>query len=118
MVSFDVESLFSNIPFQETIDLSVGLLFNDKHSIDGFTVTVFHKLLTVTIFESLVLFDDEYYKEVDRVAIGSPLGPTFTNIFVSYLEQIWLKNVLVNLNLSFTKDMLMTLSCYFDQRSY
>ena len=54
MVSFDVESLFSNIPFQETIDLFVELLFNDKHNIDGFTVTVFHELLTVTIFESLV----------------------------------------------------------------
>ena len=77
---------------QETIDLSVELLFNDKHNIDGFTVTVFHKLLTVTMFESLVLFDDEYYKEVDRVAMGSPLGPTLANIFLIYLEQLCLKN--------------------------
>ena len=42
--------------------------------------------------ESLVLFDGEYYKQIDGVAMGSPLGPTFANIFLSYYEQIWLKN--------------------------
>ena len=42
--------------------------------------------------ESLVLFDGEYYKQTDGVAMGSLLRPTFTNIFLSYHEQIWLKN--------------------------
>ena len=28
---------------------------------------------------------------IDGVAMGSPLGPTFANIFLSYYEQIWLK---------------------------
>ena len=40
---------------------------------------------------SLVLFDGEYYKRIDGAAMGSPLGPTFANIFLSYYEQIWLK---------------------------
>ena len=39
------------------------------------------------MFESLVLFDVEYYKQIDGVAMGFPLGQTFANIFVSYLEQ-------------------------------
>ena len=37
MASFDVESLFTNISLQETIDFCVELLFNDKPNIDGFT---------------------------------------------------------------------------------
>ena len=41
--------------------------------------------------ESLVLFDGEYYKQIDGVAMGSPLGITSVNIFLSYNEQIWLK---------------------------
>ena len=41
---------------------------------------------------SLVLFDGEYYKQIDGVAMGSSLGLTFANIFLSYHEQIWLKN--------------------------
>ena len=81
MASFDVESLFTNIPLQETIALCVKLLFNDKSNIDGFTITDFHQLLTSIISESLVLFDGEYCKQTDGVAMGSPLGPTFSNIF-------------------------------------
>ena len=54
MASFDTESRFTNIPLQETIDLCVELLFNDKPSIDGFTLTDFHELLTATISVSLV----------------------------------------------------------------
>ena len=38
--------------------------------------------------ESLVLFEGEYYKQIDGVAMSSPLGPTFANIFLSYQEQI------------------------------
>ena len=59
MASFNVESLFTNIPLQETIDFPVELWFNDKLNIDGFTITDFHKLLTVSMFETLTLFDDE-----------------------------------------------------------
>ena len=77
---------------QGTIDLCVELLFNDTPNIDSFTIIDFHELLTITMPESLVLFNSECYKQIDGVAMGSPLGPTFDNIFLSYLEQIWLKN--------------------------
>ena len=42
--------------------------------------------------ESLVLFDREVYKQIDGVAMGSPLGPTLANIFLCFCEQIWLDN--------------------------
>ena len=116
MASFDVESLFTNIPLQKTIDLCVDLSFNDKLNIDGFTKTNFHELLTVTLSEPLILFNNEYYKQIDGIAMGSPLGPTLADIFLSYYEQIWLKNCPYDLNLSLMKDMLMTPSCYFDQK--
>ena len=71
MVSFDIESLFTDMPWQETIDLCVELLFNDKPNMDGFTIAHFHELLTVAMSESLVLFDGEYYKQIDGVTMGS-----------------------------------------------
>ena len=52
----------------------------------------FHDLRTICMTESLVLFDGEYYKQIDGVAMGSPLGPTFANIFLCFYEQNWLEN--------------------------
>ena len=57
-------------------------MLNDKPNIDGFTVTDFNEFLTTTMSESLVLFNGEYYKQIDGVEKGSPLGPTFANIFL------------------------------------
>ena len=59
MFSFDVDSLFTNMPFQETIDVYVELWFNDKLNIDGFTINDFHKSLTVSMYDTLALFDDD-----------------------------------------------------------
>ena len=42
--------------------------------------------------ESVVLFNGEYNKQIDGVAIGSPLGPTLAFIFLSSHEEIWLEN--------------------------
>ena len=55
-------------------------------NIDGITKDYFHELLSICISESLVLFDGEFYKQVDGVAMGSPLGPTLANIFLCFHE--------------------------------
>ena len=52
----------------------------------------FHELLTRIMSESLVLFDQEFYKQHDGVAIGPPLGSTLANVFLCYHEKIWLQN--------------------------
>ena len=91
MASFDVESLFTNIPLQETIDLCVQKLFEDKNYIDGLSKDSFREMLTVTMTESFILFDNKYYKQLDEVAMGSTLGPTFANIFLCVDEILWLE---------------------------
>ena len=52
----------------------------------------FCELLTRTMSESLILFDQEFYKQHDGVAMGSPLVPFFANVFLCYHETIWLEN--------------------------
>ena len=81
MTSFQVESLLTNISLQETIDLYVEKLFEDENYIDGLSKDSFRQLLTAILTESFILFDNEYYRQQDGVAIGSPLELTFTNIF-------------------------------------
>ena len=91
MESFDVESLFTNIPLQETIDLCVQKLFEDKNYINGLYKDTFCEMVTVTMTESFILFDNEHYRQHDGVAMGSPLGPTFANIFSCVQEIHWLE---------------------------
>ena len=49
-------------------------------------------LLTTTMSESLILFDQKSYKQHDGVPAGTPLGPKAVNVFLCYHEKIWLQN--------------------------
>ena len=69
MASFDIESLFTNIPLQETIDLCVENLFQDRTHVDNLLKDSFRELLTRTMCESLILFDQQFYKQHDGVAM-------------------------------------------------
>ena len=40
----------------------------------------------------LFLFNGKLYKQIDGVAMGSPLGPTLANIFMSHYERLWLRD--------------------------
>ena len=90
MDSLDVDALFTSIPLDETINIGVNELFKNSNEISKLSKTDVHDLLNLATKESLFLFDGEYYYQTDGVAMGSPLGPTLANLFMSYHEQIWL----------------------------
>ena len=96
MASFDVSSLFTNIPLNETIDLCTDLIFDGSDSFDfldcTFKRTEFKKLLSLAVKENHFIFNGNLYDQVDGVAMGSPLGPAFTNIFMSCLEKRFLES--------------------------
>ena len=49
-------------------------------------------MLSLPLKESIILFDNKYYSQIDGVAMSSPLGPTLANIFLCYHESNWLKD--------------------------
>ena len=42
--------------------------------------------------ESFFMFNNKFYKQIDGVAMGSPLGPALANIFMCNFENKWLKD--------------------------
>ena len=72
MASFDVKLLLATILLQEMIDLFVQKLFGDNNYNDRFSKDYFHEMLPATMTESFILFDNKYYRQNDRVAMGSP----------------------------------------------
>ena len=91
MGSLDVESLFTNIPLEETINICTNLLYNNEDVMEGINKCEFKNLLWLATQESHFIFNDVLYKQKDGVAMGSPLGPTMANVFLSFYEIKWLE---------------------------
>ena len=89
MVSFDVESLFTNIPLDDCINLAVKYITEgnpglklSKHDLK--------RLFEFATKETHFLFKGNFYNQVDGVGMGSPLAPVLANLFMGHHENIWL----------------------------
>ena len=92
MASFDVKDLFTNVPLQETIEICVELLSDGSGSIMGLPQDLFRTMMELSVFNSVFLFDEKYYKQVDGLGMGLPLSPTLANIFLCHFEEKWLNS--------------------------
>ena len=90
MASLDVESLFFNIPLEETIKNCVNDLFSNNIYSGKLSRKDLYDLLKLATTESSFIFDNKFYKQIDGVAMGSPLGLTLVNGFLYHYEKIWL----------------------------
>ena len=87
MASLDVESLFTNIPVDETIKNGVDDLFSCNMYRWKLRKRVLYYLLKLATSESSFIFDNILYKQIDGVAMGSPLRPTLANGFLCHYEK-------------------------------
>ena len=87
MGSLDVDSLFTNIPLEETIEICTNELFKESETVEGLSKTEFKELLSLATKDSHFIFDETLYKQIDVVAMGSPLSPILANVFLIYHEK-------------------------------
>ena len=92
MGSLDVDSLFTSVPIDETIDICVNQLFEKTDTLEGFAKSEIKQLLCLATKESYLIFNRLRYKKIDGAAMGSPLGPSLANAFLSYHKKNWLNN--------------------------
>jgi len=92
MTSFDIESLYTNIPLVETINIIADKLFpTPTSSFLGLDRSLFHKLLEIATMNSFFIFNDILYKQCDGLGMGLPQSPVFANLFLSHHENLWLE---------------------------
>ena len=84
------QRLFTNIPLDETINICSNELFDKKQYLSNLDRASFEKLLRLATKELFFIFYKTFYKQLDSVAMGSPLGPTLANAFLCYHEKRWL----------------------------
>ena len=87
MASFDVTSLFTNIPIKETCNIILDKCFPDSTStFNGFTRDLFSKVLNNCTSNNLFMFNEELYVQKDGVPMGGVISPTLANIFLCFHE--------------------------------
>ena len=86
LVSFDVVSLFINVPLEEITQIVANYLFDkDNPNTPPMEKHAFIKLMKLAT-QGMFLYSGELFKQIDGVAMGSPLGPTLANFFLANLE--------------------------------
>ena len=87
LVSYDVSSLYTNVPLDESIELISNKIYSsDSLARPPFPKTVFVKLLKFST-SGLFMYKNSLFRQVDGVAMGSPLGPSIANFFLGHLEE-------------------------------
>ena len=112
MTSVDTDSLFTNILLEQIIDICIDSLFNGNENPPNISRHDFCNLANIATVESFFMFNNKYYKQVDGVAMGSPLASALAHIFMFSLNADGFEIVLMISNLCSIDVMLMTYSHY------
>ena len=94
LASLDVESLFTNVPIDATIDIILQNTYNhDTRPPPKIPRKSLETLLRVCTTEApFQHIDGSLYRQKEGVAMGSPLGPTFANFYMANVEKEVLQN--------------------------
>ena len=83
-VSYDVESLFTNVPVRETIEYIIDQIYNKEKLKTIATKLIFRRLLLKL---ATFIFNGRFYQQTDGCTMGGPLSLVFANICMIKLEE-------------------------------
>ena len=88
MVSFDVRSLFTNVPLKKTIKICLDRLYRgDPNHRPSIPESTLKKLLELCVCNNTFVFNGRVYEQIDGVAMGSSLAPLLANVYAAHLEE-------------------------------
>ena len=88
MVSFDVKSLFTNVPLDRTIDIILKKIYEKNEIVTSITKNEIKEMLILCTGNVHFTFECRTYVQTDGEAMGSPLGPALADIFMIELENL------------------------------
>ena len=79
MISFDVSSLYTNVPVDEAISEAAELLYSGNLTRPSVYKETFIKLLELACKDVVMLTHDGYYRQMDGLAVGAKPAPPLSN---------------------------------------
>ena len=86
-VSYDVESLFTNVPVRETVDYIMDKIYKEEKLPIIATKLTFKRLLQKLLTENIFMLNDNFYQQTDGCTMGGPLSVICANIFMTKMEE-------------------------------
>ena len=86
LCSFDISSLFTNVPLAEIIEICADAFYNDDSIAPSFPRNIFVELMQLATSSVEFSFNNNMHRQINGVAMGSLLGPALANISVGYQE--------------------------------
>ena len=86
IVSFDVSSLYTNVPVSEAIQICADLMFNGSNPVPPVSKDTFIKLLQMSSCDVILSTHDGFYRQIDGLAMGSPPAPHLANAWMSQFD--------------------------------
>ena len=86
-VSFDIASLFTNVPLRRTIEIILERVFEDKLINTTLTKRTLKKLLLDCATKTAFSFDYIFYVQTDGVSMSSSLALVLANIILTEFEE-------------------------------
>ena len=80
--SYDAESLFTNIPFKETINYVLDQIYVHKILLQICSRLIVKRLLMKLATEVTFTFNNKFCKQIDECTMGGPLSVTLSNIYI------------------------------------
>ena len=86
-VSYDVESLFTNVPVKETIEYILHKIYVGKSIKPFCEKSIFKKLLVKLTKECVFSVNSRLIKQIDGCPMGDPVSVVFSDIFMCKMEE-------------------------------
>ena len=89
MVSFDVESLFTNVPIEGAVKAALCKLENDPGLANrtNLTPTQIADLLNFVLRSTYFQYNGSIYEQKDGAAMGSPVSAVIANLYMEEFEE-------------------------------
>ena len=93
LVSFDVFSLFTNVPIDEAVQVICDRLRGDETLVNRTTLSPDRvaELLEACLRSTYFCYGEEFYEQREGAAMGFPVSAVVANLYMEFFEELALK---------------------------
>ena len=87
--SCDFESLYTNIDLVLALQIITDFM-KDKLDTNHLNIQSFNEILKIVLFNNYFKFENNYFKQIKGIAMGTKCGPAIANVVVNFFEEKFL----------------------------